>query len=259
MAERDAYAPGTFSWVELAAADQRGAKEFYTALFGWDAEDRPVADDVVYSMMSLHGRHVAAIAPQPERQRAAGAPPMWNSFVTVESADAALDRAVELGGSAHAPAFDVFDAGRMAVVQDPQGAYFELWEPRGHRGAGLVNAPGALTWNELRTSDLDGAGAFYAALFGWRGDPFEGSPEPYVSLRNGDADAGGLCALGPREPTPHWLVYFGCADVGEALARAVGLGARKLQDPIEIGVGTVAQLLDPQGAAFALFAGRFDD
>jgi predicted enzyme related to lactoylglutathione lyase len=259
MAERNAYTPGTFCWSELAASDQAAAKDFYAALFGWNAEDRPVGEDVVYSMMSLDGRHVAAIAPQPERQRAAGATPMWNSFVSVESADAALARAVDLGGSAHAPAFDVFDAGRMAVVQDPQGAYFELWEPREHHGAGLVNAPGALTWNELRTSDLDGAQTYYAGLFGWRGEPFAGSPEPYVSLQSADADAGGMRALGPGEPAPYWLVYFGCADIDATVGRAVELGATKMHGALDIGVGEIAQLLDPQGATFALFAGRFDD
>jgi predicted enzyme related to lactoylglutathione lyase len=259
VAERDAYTPGTFCWTELAAADQPAARDFYMELFGWEAEDRPVGDGVVYSMMSLGGRHVAAIAPQPERQRAAGAAPMWNSFVSVASADAALERAVELGASAHAPAFDVFDVGRMAVVQDPQGAYFELWEPRAHHGAGLVNAPGAPTWNELRTSDLDGAAGFYTELFGWRAEPFEGSPEPYVSLEHGQAHAGGLRGLGPGEPAPYWLAYFGCADIAATLARAVELGAVKMHDPLEIGVGTIAQLVDPQGATFALFAGDFDD
>jgi len=102
----------------------------------------PEGEEVFYSMMSIDGKPVAAISPQPEQQREAGAPPVWNSYVTVENADASLERAKELGGTVHAPAFDVFEAGRMGVIQDPQGAYFLVWQPNQHIGAQLVNAPG---------------------------------------------------------------------------------------------------------------------
>src|ERR1019366_4597228 len=122
------------------------------------------------------GKNVAAIAPQPQQQRDAGVPPVWNSYVSVESADAAAERAEELGGTVHAPAFDVMEVGRMAVMQDPQGAYFMVWQPRQHFGAALVNAPGALVWNELACTDLDASTAFYSGLFGWTIAPFQGSP-----------------------------------------------------------------------------------
>src|SRR4051812_41155705 len=139
MANRTQYTPGTFSWVDLATPDQDGAKAFYTGLFGWEADDQPVGDGVHYSMMNLAGAAVAAISPQPQQQRDAGAPPAWNSYITVESADAALARIQELSGTVHAPAFDVLDVGRMGVAQDPQGAFFLVWEPRRHIGASLVN------------------------------------------------------------------------------------------------------------------------
>ncbi|HEX3510009.1 MAG TPA: VOC family protein [Solirubrobacteraceae bacterium] len=258
MGERSGYAPGTFCWVELATTDHTAAKAFYAGLFGWVAEDRPAGEGVSYSMMSRGGRHVAAIAPQPERQRAAGAPPSWNSYVSVSSADEVLERARELGGAAHAPASDVFDAGRMAVVQDPQGAYFELWEPREHPGAGLVNAPGALTWNELASSDPEAAARFYGELLGWTSAPFEGAGEPYLSMRNGDGDAAGIRGLRAGETGPHWLVYFGTDDVAAALAETERRGGRVLAAERDIGVGRVAVAADPQGARFALFAGHLD-
>ena len=172
MGERTQYAPGTFSWTDLTTTDQDAAKAFYGSLFGWTADDRPVGDGMVYSMMQLGGREVAAISPQPQMLRDAGAPPTWNSYITVESADASADRAQELGATLLSPPFDVFDAGRMAVIQDPQGAAFEIWEPRESIGAGLVNAPGALSWNELASPDLDASSAFYSALFGWTIEPF---------------------------------------------------------------------------------------
>src|SRR5215469_6175942 len=125
MGERTKYTPGAFSWTDLTTADQPAAKQFYSDLFGWTAVDNPIGDDMVYSMMQIGGKDVAAISPQMQAQREAGAPPTWNSYVTVESADAAADRAQKLGATVSAPPFDVFDAGRMAVIQDPQGAFLE--------------------------------------------------------------------------------------------------------------------------------------
>ncbi|MGZ6313966.1 MAG: VOC family protein, partial [Candidatus Limnocylindrales bacterium] len=167
MGDRERYAPGTFSWTDLTTTDQDAAKEFYSALFGWEAIDNPVGNGIVYSTMTLDGKNVAAISPQPQQQRDAGVPPTWNSYVTVQSADDALARARELGATVHADAFDVLDVGRMGVVQDPQGAYFLVWEPKSHIGASLVNVPGALSWNELASPDPEASAGFYGALFGW--------------------------------------------------------------------------------------------
>lgn len=172
------YTPGTFCWVDLTTDDQEGAKAFYGALFGWEADDRPVGDGVFYSMMLAGSKEVGAISPQPASLRDAGVPPSWNSYVAVSDADATVERAKELGASVHAPAFDVFDAGRMAMLQDPQGAYLMLWQPREHHGAGLVNAPGAFCWNELESPDLDASATFYRDLFGWSTAPFANSPMP---------------------------------------------------------------------------------
>src|ERR1700730_5822414 len=132
MRERPGYPPGTFCWTDLTSTNQAAAKAFYGGLFGWEAEDMPVGEGVFYSMQRLGGKDVAAISPQPQMQRDAGAPPTRNSYVSVEDTDAAVERAKELGGTAHAPAFDVMEAGRMAVIQDPQGAFFMLWQPKAH-------------------------------------------------------------------------------------------------------------------------------
>src|SRR5436190_10791270 len=121
MGERTQYAPGTFCWTDLTTTDQAAAKAFYGALFGWEAQDMPVGEGIHYSMMRLDGKDVAAISPQPPQQRDAGVPPVWNSYVAVESADAAANRAQELGASVHAPPFDVLEAGRMAVHPGPPG------------------------------------------------------------------------------------------------------------------------------------------
>jgi uncharacterized protein len=258
MGERTEYAPGTFCWVDLTTTDQQAAKTFYTGLFGWQAQDSPVGDGAYYSMMSVDGRPVGAIAPQPQAQRDAGAPPVWNSYISVEDADAAVERAKELGGTVHAPAFDVMTVGRMAVIQDPQGAYFMVWQPRDHIGAALVNAPGALVWNELGSPDLDASSAFYSDLFGWTVAPFEGSPEPYLSIKNGSANNGGMRQLSPPGTPPHWLAYFGVDDLDAALATVERLGGAKHAGPIDIQIARIAVVADPQGAVFALYAGQLE-
>lgn len=257
MGERSGYTPGTFCWSELATSDQAAAKAFYGALFGWEADDQPVGDDAYYSMQLVGGKPVAAIAPQPQQQRDAGVPPLWNSYVSVESADATLERAVELGATAHAPAFDVMTAGRMAVIQDPQGAYFMLWQPREHFGAALVNAPGALVWNELNSPDLDGSSAFYSELFGWGIEQSAGMAD-YLSIKVGAANNGGIRELMPPSP-PNWLVYFGADDIDAALAKVDELGGTKFAGPIDIQIAKIAVVADPQGAVFALYAGELEE
>jgi uncharacterized protein len=259
MGERTQYTPGTFCWSELSTTDLEGAKAFYGSLFGWDATDNPVPGDGVYSMQSLGGKVVAAIAPQPQQQREAGVPAMWNSYVSVESADAAAAKAKELGATVHAPPFDVMDVGRMAVIQDPQGAFFMLWEPRAHIGAGLVNARGALVWNELASPDPDASSAFYGALFGWTIEAREGTPlGTYLGIKNGEANNGGMRTLAPPGTPPHWLVYFGVEDVDAALEQVGSLGGSTLLGATDIEIAKIAVVTDPQGAAFAIYAGQME-
>ena len=258
MSERTQHAPGTFCWADLSTTDPEAAKAFYSGLFGWEAEDMPVGDGTVYSMMRLEGRNVAAIAPQPPQQRDAGVPPVWNSYVSVESADATAERAAELGATVHAPAFDVREAGRMAVIQDPQGAFFLAWEPRRHIGAGLVNAPGALVWNELASPDLEASTSFYRELFGWAIAPFSSEGEPYLGIKNGEANNGGMREPNPPGTPPHWLAYFGTEDVEAGLARVQELGGTTLAGPIDIKIAKIGIVQDPQGAVFALYAGELE-
>lgn len=259
MGERTKYTPGTFSWADLNTTDQAAAKAFYSALFGWEIQDVPAGEGVDYSMAFLQGKPVGAIAPQQEQQRAAGVPPTWNSYVTVEDVDAAAARAGELGATVHAPPFDVLQAGRMAVVQDPQGAFFMLWQPREHIGAGLVNAPGALSWNELGSPDLDGSARFYGDLLGWTTAEMEGADPKYLVISTADGHAnGGIRPPAPGSPA-FWLVYFATEDIDATLSRATELGAQILVGSTDIGVAKVAVIADPQGAVFALYAGQLED
>jgi predicted enzyme related to lactoylglutathione lyase len=258
MAERAEYAPGTFSWVDLATTDQDGAKRFYAAVFGWEYDDQPVMEGVVYSMAQLEGLPVAAISPMPEMLRSSGAPPAWMSYVTVTDADALAARAGELRAQVVGGPFDVFTAGRMAVLRDPEGAVFSVWQPREHIGARRVNEPGALTWNELATRDVSGARRFYGDLFGWT---FEGPEDQYVVIRNGERSNGGLRPMSPAEEgiPPYWVPYFAVADVEALAASATEHGGGVLAGPTEVPAGRFVALHDPQRAAFAVFDGTFDE
>jgi len=258
MGTRTSYTPGTFSWVDLATTDAAAARSFYTRLFGWETDDTDAGDGSVYTMCRIGPDAVSAFYEMSEELRATGAPASWTSYVTVERADAAAARAAELGGSVVSEAFDVLDAGRMAVIADPQGAVFAVWQPRAQIGAGRVNDVGCLCMNELATSEIDRARAFYEGLFGWTTEQVDtGAGGPViVSVHN----RGSLNATlsEERAAPPHWRPYFTVDSVEAAMARARELGAHALLDPMPIGDGSIGIASDPEGAVFGVFEGEVD-
>jgi predicted enzyme related to lactoylglutathione lyase len=256
MQETTKYAPGTFCWVELATTDGEAGKKFYTELFGWDFIDNPIGPGMVYTMLKLDGKDVGALYQLNEGMGAPpGTPANWLSYVSVESADNSAGKIKELGGTLLKEPFDVFDVGRMAVVQDPTGAVFALWQPLKHQGAEAVNVPNSFCWNELATKDAKKAGDFYSGLFGWGKNVQQMGPMTYTSFINGERPAGGM-----YEPTPdmgnvppHWLVYFAVDDCDAKAKKAGELGANTIVPPADIpGVGRFAVIQDPQGAAFGI-------
>ena len=261
MGERTSHAPGTFSWVDLATTDAEAAKQAYGQLFGWQFDDLPVGDGVVYTMCRLDGKSVCAISQQREEERSLGIPPHWNNYVTVEDVDAQAAKVGALGGNVVVEPFDVLDSGRMSVVADPTGAVLSMWQARGDIGARLVNVPGALTWNEEATKDPDGAKEFYAGLFGWRFEDIEGAPLPYSIIFNGDRTNGGIRLQGEMEAgiPPNWIPYFAVESVDDAISRAGKLGFNVIVPPMDVPAGRFAGIADPQGAVLAVFEGDFDD
>jgi uncharacterized protein len=252
MGERTSYRPGTFSWAELATSDADAAKSFYRSVFGWDYDDNPLGDGQVYSMCTRGGSTVAALFGSEQ-------PPHWNCYVTVESIQDATDRAREHGATVVAEPFDVLDAGRMSVIADPAGASLCLWEPRRAIGAELVNTPGAMTWNDLVTSDPAAAAEFYGAVFGWTTQEIPNA-NGYRVIMNGERSNGGIMPARDPSAPPTWMPYFGHEDVERLVGEAEGLGARVLTGPMPIpNGGTVAVLADPQGAVFAVWTGPYDD
>jgi hypothetical protein len=265
MGTRASYEPGTFSWVDLATSDPAGARAFYGELLGWDAEDSPVPGGGVYTTCSIGGASVAALYELREDQRGAGMAPHWLSYVTVAGADEVTARAEELGGAIHMEPFDVMEAGRMAVLADPPGAAFAIWEPREAIGAERVNEPGCLTWNDLATTDPERAQRFYGELFGWGFEAVDsgGGPRYWVIGHDGGSAGrnGGMRELGPDEAgiPPHWMPYFAVESADATAEQAQSAGGTLVAGPIDLPAGRVAAFTDPQGAAFAVFAGELDD
>lgn len=254
MQEAPEYKPGTFCWVELGTTDSAAAKTFYTQLFGWDYVDNPAGPDMVYTMVKLDGKDVGALYQLTSEMTAQGVPPSWLSYVSITSADETAEKARAAGATLLKGPFDVSTAGRMAVVQDPTGTVFALWQAGTNKGAGIYNVPNTLCWNELGTTDTQKAGDFYSNLFGWTREAFPG-PIEYTMFKNGDRGAGGMYKITPEMGPipPHWLVYFAVDDCDAKVQKATEAGATVMKPADDIpGVGRFAILRDPQSAVFAI-------
>lgn len=249
MARVESYAAGTPSWVDLASADVAASVAFYGGLFGWEAPELP-PEAGGYRMFELGGVPVAGVGPI----MMPGQPPAWTTYVSVDDADAAVARVKARGGTVFVEPMDVLDAGRMAVFADPTGAACAVWQPRAHLGAGLVNEPGALVWNELSTRDQPAATAFYTRVFGWTAES-AGMAHDYTEWQLGGATIGGMMTMPdevPAEVPSYWLAYFGTADCDATVARATAAGATVVVPPTDIPPGRFSVMADPGGATFAV-------
>lgn len=256
MSEGMEFQPGSFNWIDLATTDPDGAKAFYGSMFGWTSEDRPMGEGNFYTMFLRDGKFVGGMYRMMEDQLAQGIPPHWNAYVAVESAEAAVAKAKSLGGNVLMEPFDVYDAGRMAVLQDPTGAIFEVWEKREHPGAGVIYQPGSLGWTELLTNDTAKAETFYTALFGWKPEANAMGVSGYTVFMNGEQYACGMMAIqaewGPMPP--NWMVYIVTANCDASANQAEELGGKICMPPMDIPeVGRFAVITDPQGATFGVF------
>ncbi|HEY1278964.1 MAG TPA: VOC family protein [Acidimicrobiales bacterium] len=272
MPERDGYLPGVPCWVDTNQPDPKAAVDFYRGLFGWDFEDMmPPGAPGSYFMARQHGGDVAAIGSIPD-----GAQPMamWNTYIAVADTDAAAAKVRQAGGRVVSDPFDVMEAGRMAVLSDPEGAAFSVWQAGQHKGARVVNEAGALNFNGLNTRDVAAAKSFYRAVFGWQtldvggaemwtlpgyGDELEkatpglrkmiaefgaatGFEDVVASINPIGADQAGVPA--------HWSVTFGTDDADATAAKAAELGGSLVLAPFDAPWTRMTVIRDPQGATF---------
>ncbi len=183
-------------------------------------------------------------------------PPVWATYVIVDSADDIAKRVKDNGGGTLVEPMDVLDAGRMGVFADPKGAVFSVWQAGIMPGAGIVNEPNSYSWSELVTSDIDAAKKFYGAVFGWKGETYGEAAGPmggYTEWKIGDRSIGGMMSRPPQMPAEapdHWAVYFSVADIDATLAKLKELGGSVMMGPMPIEPGILAIVFDPQGAMF---------
>lgn len=250
------HAPGTFSMVELATSDQDAAKKFYTQLFGWSISEHPIGPGALYTLFQVDKHDVASAYTLRAQDRDAGIPPHWDIYMTVENADETVARAKDLGAKIFAGPFDVMEYGRMAVIQDPTGAVFCIWQRKTGIGIAMAGVPGTLCWADLNTPEPERAKQFYEKLFGWKLTPGQNDPSGYLHIKAGDEFIGGLLPSSQGDPKapPHWLAYFLVDDVDASTKKAAELGAKTYVPPTTIpNAGRFSVLADPQGAAFSVF------
>lgn len=255
MPEVSSHPPGMLCWVELSTPDERAALRFYSGLFGWTDNPQPMGPGYFYHIQQVRGLDAAALYQQSQEEKQQGIPPHWTLYFATESADAAAQRATQAGGAVLAGPMDVFDAGRMAAIRDPQGAIFAVWQPGRHVGYRIVGEPGAIAWGELLTTSPQSAAEFYCTVLGVQASRMPG-PMDYTLLKAGGKESAGIMAISPEmgPVPPSWMAYFTVADADASVARARSLGGSLLMGPRDIpSIGRFAVLQDPQGAVFCVF------
>jgi predicted enzyme related to lactoylglutathione lyase len=278
MTPRETYPPGVTCFIDTERADVDAAAAFYGGLFGWTFEDRmPPGSPSRFLMAMLDGLAVAGIGSASSE----GAAPAWNTYVSVESADAIVPRVEAAGGSVLLGPLDVAPAGRMAVFADPEGATFRVWQAGRTHGAQVVNDPGAWNWSDLETRDVEAAQAFYSAVFGWEYELVDFGQGPSAMIRvpgygdhlealtpgtlashkelgapEGFSDAiGWMQAPGHPDGPARWAVTFSVADADDAARRVPELGGEVLVEPFDVPYVRMAVVRDPDGVTFVI--GKF--
>ncbi|TQF04699.1 VOC family protein [Kitasatospora acidiphila] len=245
--------PGSPCWVQLSTSDLAESQRFYGRLFGWTA----TAQDPQYggyTIFSLDGAPAAAVAPLMNPQQ----PVQWLLAFATPSADEVSDAAKAAGAQLWMGPMDVGPLGRWALLSDPTGAPFTLWQAGQFAGFGVADEPNAFGWIDLATRNRDAAVAFYKSVFGWEVTPSE--QYPMVGLAG--KMFGGVMEMGtmfPPEVPSHWTPFFMVRDVDAAAGSASKLGAEIMHGPVDVEMENgprIAVIRDPQGAAFGVFAPR---
>jgi len=243
------------AWVDLSSKDAAASRTFYSNLFGWKVEvaDNPEAGG--YALAKLGGKDVAGIGPVQDPN----APSAWMVYIGTRDADATAKQVEAAGGKVIAPPFDVLKSGRMAVFQDPAGAFISVWQPDEMFGAEVMGKAGSYGWAELNSRGFDAAKDFYAKVFGWtqKVSPMGEGQGDYTEFQiDGQSIAGGMemNPMIPKEVPSYWQVYFMADDVDKTHKKAVDLGAQEMLPPQDFPGGRFSILSDPQGASFGLMS-----
>ena len=246
------HTPGMFSWADMPVLDIDQAQDFYTRLLKVNATSMPIGPEMSYVMLDKAGKNCCGLYRVDQTVMEERGGPWWLSYFTVEDADATAERVKELGETVQFGPFDVFDSGRMAVVIDPTGAPFAVWQPKANIGAQVFGEPGALAWNELYTHDTEAAASFYGGLFGWRANAVAAADGGEYTMFDLDGQpASGMMAIRQEwgEVPANWSIYLAVEDLEESLKLVEEMGGKAINPPMEVeNVGRFAFIQDPFGA-----------
>jgi uncharacterized protein len=235
-ADGTGYGEGVPCWVDAQLPDVAAGKRFYGELFGWAFEE--AYDSTVWALKD--GERVAALA----RKADGRLPTVWTVYFAAPDADALAERIRGAGGQVVIPPVPVgAGLGSAALVTDPEGAVFALWQPGSHPGFGKRYEVDTFVWVELYARDTDLVNTFYGALF--HDALFGPDAKP-------DFGRAAVSDVFPAEMPPHFLVHFRVADCEAAVGTVTRLGGRVQAPPFETSYGTVAVVTDNQGASFAV-------
>jgi predicted enzyme related to lactoylglutathione lyase len=254
MPEAAVSAPGKPNWVDLATKDIETSMDFYSKLFGWESQILgPEAGG--YVLFALKGKTVAAVAPAQEGQY-----PAWTVYFGTDDADATAKAVESAGGKVIVPPFDVLDSGRMAVFQDPVGAFFSVWQPNTMKGFDVLNEPNTFSWAELNAKNTAGAERFYPKIFGWgmkKSEATDGAPAYTEWQVDGESIGGAMdTTTFQMEVPPFWLVYFMVANIDAAATKVKELGGQVMNGPSDYPGGQFAVIMDPNQTVFGLLQGQ---
>ncbi|HEY1455915.1 MAG TPA: VOC family protein [Candidatus Dormibacteraeota bacterium] len=255
MADTKTFVVNAPAWVDLSSTDAAASRDYYSKLFGWKVELAPDPGAGGYALAKSAGKNVAGIGPTQDPQ----GPSAWMVYIGVSDAEETAEKIQAAGGKVVAPPFDVLKSGRMAVFQDPAGAYISVWQPNEMPGFDVLRSANAYSWAELNARGIDKATAFYTKVFGWttKVSPMgEGQPDYTEFQLKGESIAGGMemNPMVPKEVPSYWMVYFGAKDVDQSFKKAIDLGATEMVAPMDFPGGRFAILSDPQGAMFGLMS-----
>ena len=259
-------AQGHLIWYELMTPDGHASKAFYDKVVGWQIGE-PVAEYQGYRMIGRgDGGFAGGVLQLTDEMKQHGARPTWLGYVGVDDADAAVAAIEQAGGKALMPAFDIPKVGRVAMVTDPQGVPFYVMKPIPPEGREneqsdvfSVDQPQRVRWNELSTTDPDGAIRFYGEQFGWsqEGAMPMGEMGEYRFIQNRGTNIGAVMKKPAQLPASTWTYYFGVDHIDRAAEAVKSGGGQVVNGPMEIPGGEFAvNAIDPHGAAFGLVGPR---
>ena len=253
--------PGKVIWRDLLTHDTKASQIFYETLFGWEFDgvgsESGLASNSVYKLIRHDGRLIGGMVDTVALNNRNDIS-QWIVSMSVANIDDAVAKYSAGDGDVITPPKDLHRRGRVAVVRDAEGALLALLETRDGDPADHEPEIGGFLWEELWTTDVESATAFYENVAGlkaapWDVDENQESGATYRLLKDGDKPRVGIMPNPLEGLKPVWVSYLRVESPASITARVANLGGRVIVEarPRPLG-GEVAFIAGPSGAGIAL-------